>query len=807
MPKKKYQAGENEEQEVQNNILLDDGDRDIEDELEENVGVPPRKVTMEEFVGADEAFDKLVSSEEYEIEKTPFRPGKDTRFVLTDRQKAALEGCIEEFDKYYNYEIVRHHGEKETANQKFLKLYGAMKKIVEPGVGLDGLNPEERKAIEEFNDTMNTEYSGDRDTENDRNRNLIEHMYNYHGTMDLKMSKINRGLDMLGVMTGKTADYMGNMADDYKSGRAEARKKHVGNMFYSKPAEVKELTDTAGEAGLAGLRNKFKGTEIGRKLDQINAIVDDLKDYKYGNYSIGEHLKDADDLGTFLTKKGANGKTNYDTIAETILANKHGGEQKKAFDLLLGQLNTVCDLDIGVPYAIEAKAEYDWNHGQQKEVDATRIESLNQKLFGKDRTVHAYDKEFLDSVNVLQRMIKETLRNKIEERTENKTRMWQAHLGFEEIEDKVRNNSGYNKIKGSDPKYINVMDFGKTLQRKEGDKTLYELLAQTYESKGKTRADLDNTLEELNKRLDLKITIPGRKLEGEDVKPAKPEQSQPYLKKITEVQRSANRMDDPVQLKMALASVLALRRMSVDPAHQDHKKVRAKAAYAKAVALMETDAFKAMTKDMSVMDLAKKINHPGNFDKEFVNKIKEMDEAKYAERLNDKNFQKKFTATAKNASKKMDDTGTGVYFWGIKRGSNSGMYDRTVLAMQRAAKNPDAATTLQAVQTVKEYLSNKMTKRSSPSGQERWKNCMQFLHEAMPEDEFKAYCDQVNKVRKTKEGSPDFIEPDDFAPQVCRNSVSAEIGKKKTIDTEAAMDAEAETENNATEMSGRNSVM
>ncbi|GEM_PF-4395251 len=61
-------------------------------------------------------------------------------------------------------------------------------------------------------------------------------------------------------------------------------------------------------------------------------------------------------------------------------------------------------------------------------------------------------------------------------------------------------------------------------------------------------------------------------------------------------------------------------------------------------------------------------------------------------------------------------------------------------------------------------------------------------------DEFKAYCDQVNKVRKTKEGSPDFIEPDDFAPQVRRNSVSAEIGKKKTIDTEAAMDAEAETE-------------
>ncbi len=127
----------------------------------------------------------------------------------------------------------------------------------------------------------------------------------------------------------------------------------------------------------------------------------------------------------------------------------------------------------------------------------------------------------------------------------------------------------------------------------------------------------------------------------------------------------------------------------------------------------------------------------------------------------------------------MDQTGTGVYLLGVKRGSNSGMFDRAVLAMQQAGKNPDAATIMQSVQTVKEYLSNKMPRRASSSGRERWQNCMEFLHEAMPADEFKAYCDQVNKVRKAKEGSSAFIRPDDFIPQVQRNSAPADLEKNR----------------------------
>lgn len=116
-----------------------------------------------------------------------------------------------------------------------------------------------------------------------------------------------------------------------------------------------------------------------------------------------------------------------------------------------------------------------------------------------------------------------------------------------------------------------------------------------------------------------------------------------------------------------------------------------------------------------------------------------------------------------------------VTLLGVKRGSNSGMYDRAVLAMQRAGKNHDAATIMQSVQTVKEYLSNKMPPRKSPSGRERWNDCMEFLHAAMPEEEFAEYCNQINIARKAKVGSSNYIKPSDFIVQ--RNSMPAEPGK------------------------------
>ena len=110
-PKKNAQGEQPDVLENQPNILAEE--QDMEDELEENVGAPPRKVTMEEYVGAEDAFNELMESEDVEFETTPFRPGK-TKFVLTNRQKSWLEDCVEEIGKY----LKRERGfEKEEANQ------------------------------------------------------------------------------------------------------------------------------------------------------------------------------------------------------------------------------------------------------------------------------------------------------------------------------------------------------------------------------------------------------------------------------------------------------------------------------------------------------------------------------------------------------------------------------------------------------------------------------------------------------------------------------------------------------------------
>ena len=772
-PKNNARGGRQEELENQPNILAEE--QDMEDELEENVGAVPRKVTMEEYAGAEKAFNDLVASEEEEFETLPFRPGKNAKYVLTDYQKGVLQAGIDQIGNYLREEDKAK--EFTGADNKRLRdLHEAMKKIVKDG--LDSLSPEERKTVDEFSAIMDGAYHHDSAPGVDT---IIKHMRETAG-INVSLTKLHSGLDMLGVVTGNPATYQGNKTQDYLDSRTAYRKKKVLDIKYSnQPEEFKELVETAKDAGIDALKDKFKGTEIGEKLGQISDIVRDLNDYHNGRYRIEEHLKAADSLGAFLTVKGKDGKSNYDKIAEAILGKERDNEQKKAFDMLLGRLNTVCDLDVNVPAAIEAQEEYEWNQEQQKNAYAPRIDKLNDKIFGEERTVHARDKDFLESVDTLAEMIGKMNRENLESGTENITKMRYAALGCEEFAEAVRRNSSQNKLEKDSECLIHMLDLGKTLQRKEGNKTLYELLADQYEKAGKGKAYLDETLKQMNERLDMKVAVPGQEIEGS----AGPvEQHAPYVKKIKEVQRSSNRMEDPVQLKMALASVLALRRMSVDPAHKDHKKVRTKAAYAKAVALMETKAFQEMTKGMSADELAKKIYFPGNFDKKFAEKLEELDLAEYKKRLSDKTYQNKLASAARNSAGKLKETGTGVYLLGVKRGSNSGMYDRAVLAMQQAAKNPDAATTMRSVQTVKEYLSNKMTRRKSPSGRERWQDCMEFLHEAMPEKEFQEYCDQINSVRKAKEGSADHISPDQFIPNPQRNSVPVE--QKKADEREEA---------------------
>lgn len=183
MPKDKAQGGQPDEQELQANILAEE--QDMEEELEENVGTPPRKVTMEEFVEADQAFSRLMESEDYEFETAPFRPGKNARFVLTERQTDALTGCVNEIGKYLDIETKRYSFGNEEANQKLQQLQQAMKKVLKDG--LDSLTPEERQIVNGFNDVMNTDYRPA------AGNNLIQHMTERKNPYDLKMNKVHRG--------------------------------------------------------------------------------------------------------------------------------------------------------------------------------------------------------------------------------------------------------------------------------------------------------------------------------------------------------------------------------------------------------------------------------------------------------------------------------------------------------------------------------------------------------------------------------------------------------------------------------------
>ena len=155
-PKNNARGGRQEELENQPNILAEE--QDMEDELEENVGAVPRKVTMEEYAGAEKAFNDLVASEEEEFETMPFRPGKNAKYVLTDYQKGVLQAGIDQIGNYLREEDRAKEVTGED-NKRLRDLHEAMKKIVKDG--LDSLSPEERKTVDEFSAIMDGAYHHD----------------------------------------------------------------------------------------------------------------------------------------------------------------------------------------------------------------------------------------------------------------------------------------------------------------------------------------------------------------------------------------------------------------------------------------------------------------------------------------------------------------------------------------------------------------------------------------------------------------------------------------------------------------------
>lgn len=111
--------------------------------------------------------------------------------------------------------------------------------------------------------------------------------------------------------------------------------------------------------------------------------------------------------------------------------------------------------------------------------------------------------------------------------------------------------------------------------------------------------------------------------------------------------------------------------------------------------------------------------------------------------------------------------GTVLFFPRAGLLGNSQSYIDALHAIQRAGDpNTNAKTLYEDKQVVLNYLNDKMKVRIRAFGKERWKQCMTYLKNVMPREEFQAYCNKVNEVRGVS-GKPlnkNFVSPQDFGP-------------------------------------------
>ena len=141
----------------------------------------------------------------------------------------------------------------------------------------------------------------------------------------------------------------------------------------------------------------------------------------------------------------------------------------------------------------------------------------------------------------------------------------------------------------------------------------------------------------------------------------------------------------------------------------------------------------------------------------------------------------------------LNATGTGSYTGMdvISRKKNSDSFDQALEAIEGIALKPvDAPPSAKeiktSVTTVLSYLDGKEKKRSTPFGRHRWTNCMIFLAETMPREDFEAYCAHVNEVRGVGPGHEDFVSPETFYPSttakyVMNDSVNRIVRGKHTL--------------------------
>ena len=106
-------------------------------------------------------------------------------------------------------------------------------------------------------------------------------------------------------------------------------------------------------------------------------------------------------------------------------------------------------------------------------------------------------------------------------------------------------------------------------------------------------------------------------------------------------------------------------------------------------------------------------------------------------------------------------------------------FNLVLLSIRNCKESLAPGRLIDSVEAVKGYLSDKMTVRKTKNGKARFENCMKYLHDTMPPEEFKAYCEEINQERGAQDKNhKDHIEPEMFSQKRTLKAVLNEIKAK-----------------------------
>ena len=293
--------------------------------------------------------------------------------------------------------------------------------------------------------------------------------------------------------------------------------------------------------------------------------------------------------------------------------------------------------------------------------------------------------------------------------------------------------------------------FHKNLEDKKSVAEAYKEYAAYYQANG---ADVD-----------FKVTKAWKDIEAEEI--ARNERNKKnhenYLKRTgkkpkpdeIETKEQENKKIEKETWKKFLANLVAANQKSKDKRTQnmtfpeDVKTGQERAKYLKDEMVLEIAGvygnvyYKDMVNHMDNKELQKACEEPGKFAQKL---------ARTHEHYRSVNRNNKTANYAGELAENLKET--------KKSSKNSKRYENALEAMEKFAKG---GAPLPAVNAVKNYLSDKAKPRWTKTGQKRFQECMNFLHDTMPPDDFKQYCDGINSQRGVRgRHEKGYISPEMF---------------------------------------------